>query len=191
MNGMGFGDLVTYEPLCRFPFAIENGMGDYSLSVCFFEAALAFVIGLVLLIAYHKCRKSGTLAGIGLTLLCVTQIMPESLRLDDVLFLFIFARVSQLGYAVILFGTLIAFLIRGGRRGLSGKTIFLEILLLLIGIGVCVGAEFALDKTNLSHMLVYGVMIAALIAMGVLVLRRIVKEDKLTEEKIKEEKADA
>lgn len=178
MNNMGFGDLLTNEAFYRFPFAIENGMGDYSLSVCFIEAVLAALVGLALLIFYHKCNKSGTLAGIGLALLCVTQVMPESLRLDDVLFLFIFARVTQMGYAALLFGTLIAFLIRGKRRGLSGKTIALEILILLLGIGVCVGAEFALDKTNWPNIAIYAVMIAVLLVMGFITVRRGIKEDR-------------
>ena len=178
MIGLGHGDIIDYEPLCRFPFAIENGMGEYALSVCFFEAALALLIALILLIAGFRCRKEGTLCGIALTLLCVSQILPESLQRVDVLYLFIFARVSQMGYAVILFGTLLAFLIRGIRRGLSWKTAVVELLLLLLGIGICGGAEFALDKTNISNWIVYGGMLAALFGMAVLVLRRIIKEDR-------------
>ena len=178
LGGTGFGDLITNPELCRFPFAIENGWGDYALSVCFIEAVLAAVIALTMLIVGHFCRKKGTLAGITLALLCVSQIMPDSLRQDDVLFLFIFARVSQMGYGMILMGVLIAGLIRGGKRGLSGKTIALEIFLLLLGIGVIIGAEFALDKTNWSDTAVYAGMIAALLFMGVLVIRRLAKEDR-------------
>ena len=178
LSGMGYGDLITDERLCRFPFAIENGWGDYALSVCFIEAALAALIALVMLIAGHFCKKKGTLAGVTLALLCVSQIMPDSLRQDDVLFLFIFARVSQMGYGVLLMGVLIAGLIRGGKRGLSGKTIVLEIFLLLLGVGVIIGAEFALDKTNWPDKWVYCGMIAALLFMGVLVVRRLAKEDR-------------
>ena len=178
LSGKGYGDLITDPAFCRFPFAIENAWGDYALSVCFIEAALAALIALVMLIAGHFCRKKGTLAGITLALLCVSQILPTSLRQDDVLFLFIFARVSQMGYGVILMGVLIAGLIRGGKRGLSGKTIVLEIFLLLLGVGVIVGAEFALDKTNWPDKWVYCGMIAALLFMGILVVRRLAKEDR-------------
>ncbi len=178
--GTGYGDLITEESLCRFPFAIENAWGDYALSVCFIEAVLAALIALAMLIAGRFCRKKGTLAGVALALLCVSQIMPDSLRQDDVLFLFIFARVSQIGYGVILMGVLIAGLIRGGRRGLSGKTITLEIFLLLLAMGVIVGAEFALDKTNWPDTAVYAGMIAALLFMGILVVRRLAKEDRFS-----------
>ncbi len=178
LSGMGYGDLMTNESLRRFPFAIENSWGDYALSVCFIEAVLAALIALAMLIAGRFCRKKGTLAGVALALLCVSQIMPDSLRQDDVLFLFIFARVSQMGYGVILMGVLVAGLIRGGKRGLSGKTIVLEIFLLLLGIGVVIGAEFALDKTNWPDLWVYCGMIAALLFMGILVVRRLAKEDR-------------
>lgn len=178
LSGMGFGDLITIGELRRFPFAIDNGWGEYALSVCFIEAVLAALIALAMLIAGHFCRKKGTLAGITLALLCVSQIMPDSLRQDDVLFLFIFARVSQIGYGVLLLGVQIAGLIRGGKRGLSGKIIALEIFLLLLGMGVIAGAEFALDKTNWPDQWIYCGMIAVLLFMGILVVRRLVKEDR-------------
>lgn len=178
LSGMGFGDVIENEAFCRFPFAIENSWGDYCLSVCFIEAVLAALLALIMLIAGRFCRKKGTVGGIALALLCVSQIMPESLRHDDVLMMFIFARVSQMGYAVLLAGTLAAGLIRGGRRGLNGKTIALEIILLLLGVGVLIGAEFALDKTNWPDEAVYAGMIATLLALGFLVVRRLAKEDR-------------
>ncbi len=178
MNGSGFGDLITNEAFCRFPFAIENGFGDFSLSVSFIEAVLAALIGLFMLVFDRFCKRKGTLAGVSMALLCVSQIMPESLRLDDMLFLFIFARVTQMGYGVLLLSTLVAGLIRGRKRGLSGKSIALEIFLLLLGVGVVIGAEFALDKTNWPHNAVYAGMIAALLGMGILVVHRLAKEDR-------------
>ena len=178
LSGMGFGDVIENEAFCRFPFAIENSWGDYCLSVCFIEAVLAALLALTMLIAGRFCRKKGTVGGIALALLCVSQIMPESLRHDDVLMMFIFARVSQMGYAVLLAGTLAAGLIRGGRRGLNGKTVALEIILLLLGVGILIGAEFALDKTNWPDEAVYAGMIATLLALGFLVVRRLAKEDR-------------
>ena len=179
LGGTGFGDTLTNEAFCRVPFAIENSWGAHLLSVCFIEAVLAALITLALLIAGRFCRKKGTLGGIALALLCVSQIMPDSLRHDDALFLFTFARVSQMGYGVLLLGVLVGGLIRGGKRGLGAKTIVLEIILLLLGVGVLVGAEFALDKTNWPDEAVYAGMIAALLCMGFLVVRRLVKEDRV------------
>ena len=52
-------------------------------------------------------------------------------------------------------------------------------MLLLLGVGVCIGAEFALDKTNLPNTLVYAVMLAALLGMGFLTVHRVMKEAKI------------
>jgi hypothetical protein len=55
----------------------------------------------------------------------------------------------------------------------------LEIVLLLLGLGILIGAEFALDKTNWPDAAVYAGMIATLLALGFLVVRRLVKEDRV------------
>lgn len=179
LAGQGYGDLLLSPAFCFFPLALLNDMGDYSLSVCFIEAVLALLLWAALLIARKRARKSGSLALYALTLLCACQVMPESLRRDDVLFLFIFARVTQIGYAVLLCGALAFALFRGARRGLGWKQIVLEGGMMLAGVALCIGAEFALDKTNLPDILVYAVMIAALLAMAFLTCRRIYKEDSL------------
>jgi hypothetical protein len=48
---------------------------------------------------------------------------------------------------------------------------------------VCIGAEFALDKTNWPNLAVYAAMIAALLVMGIMTVRRGILEDKAREEK--------
>ena len=173
LTGHGYGIYLYDSPLAAFPFALETYMEEYALAVCFLEAVLALLLIISLLWIKKKCGKSGTLFLCALTLFCASQIMPESLRHDDVLFIFTFARVTQIAYALMLGGALIAALIPAGKKGLSKKTAVIEFLLLLFGAGICIGAEFALDKTNLSHVLIYAVMIAALAFMAGLVLRTI------------------
>ena len=173
LAGHGYGIYLYDSPLAAFPFALETYMEEYALAVCFLEAVLALLLIISLLWIKKKCGKSGTLFLCALTLFCASQIMPESLRHDDVLFIFTFARVTQIAYALMLGGALIAALIPAGKKGLSKKTAVIEFLLLLFGAGICIGAEFALDKTNLSHVLIYAVMIAALAFMAGLVLRTI------------------
>ena len=173
LAGHGYGIYLYDSPLAAFPFALETYMEEYALAVCFLEAALAQLLIAAMLGLKKKCGKSGTLFLCALTLFCASQIMPESLRHDDVLFIFIFARVTQIAYALMLAGALIAALIPAVKKGLPKKNAVIEFLLLLLGAGVCIGAEFALDKTNLSHVLVYAGMIAALIFMAALILRAI------------------
>ena len=170
LSGQGYGPLVESRLLCWPPLSIDSGWGDWSLSVCFIEGLLA----LAALAAVWKLphRKAGTRALLALALLCATQIIPEIPRQDNVLLMFIFAPVTQMGYAVLLFGCLLAAL-----RSFPRKTRVLEAGLLLLGIALVGGGEFALDKSEWSHALLYAGMIAVMAAMLALVLRRILAAD--------------
>lgn len=177
MSGQGYGDLLMEPALCFFPLALVNDMGDYSLSVCFIEAVLAALVLLCVFLLQKKVRRDGTLAQYALVLLCLSQILPESLRRDDVLYVFIFARVTHLGLAFAIGLTLIRLLVQGARTGLDTKSIVVDAVGLAVGIGLCIAAIFALDKTNLPSLLVYAVMVLSLLELGYVVCRRIHKED--------------
>ncbi len=177
LSGQGYGDLVESPALTFYPLALQNEWGEWSLAICTIEGILALILFFVLLYLSKKVRRPGTLSLYFLVLFCASQIMPQSLRSDDVLFIFIFARVTQLGYMVLLCSALVAAWMRAVRRmgvtpGLAG-----EWLLVLLGVGICIGAEFALDKTNLPDTLVYAVMVATLASMAALGCLRIKKED--------------
>lgn len=173
LAGRGYGVFLYDSPFAAFPFALETYMEEYAVAVCFLEALLALILMAALVFLKKKCEKSCQLFLCALALFCASQIMPESLRHDDVLFIFVFARVTQIFYALMLAGALIAAL----WKRVSPKKAALEFLLLLLCAGVCIGAEFALDKTNLSHILIYAVMIAALAAMAALIIRAIFRKD--------------
>ena len=177
LAGHGYGLFLYDSPLAAFPFALETYMEEYAVAVCFLEALLALILMAALVFLKQKCERSGQLFLSALALFCASQIMPESLRHDDVLFIFIFARVTQIFYALMLAGAMVAALIPAVKKGLPKKTAVIEFLFLLLGAGVCIGAEFALDKTNLSHVLIYAVMIAALAFMAALVLHAVFRKD--------------
>lgn len=177
LSGQGYGDLLMNEALCFFPIALVNDMGDYSLSVCFIEAVLAAVVLAAVCLLQKKVKRPGTLAQYALVLLCLSQILPESLRRDNVLYVFIFARVTHLGLAFALGLTLIRLLVQGAKNGLDMKSIVLDSLGLAAGIGLCIATIFALDKTNLPKLLVYAVMVVSLLELGFVICRRIHKED--------------
>ena len=172
LAGHGYGVFLYDSPLAAFPFALETYMEEYAVAVCFLEALLALILMAALVFLKQKCKRSGQLFLSALALFCASQIMPESLRHDDVLFIFIFARVTQIFYALMLAGALIAAL----WKRVPPKKAALEFLLLLLGAGVCIGAEFALDKTNLSHGLIYAVMIVTLAGMAALILRAVFRK---------------
>ena len=102
----------------------------------------------VLILPYGFCS---------ILLLCgAGGILLESLRYDHFLE-FSFVRLEQVAYGLILvFG--VARAIRSRKRGPAWPAIALT----AAAIGVSAGVEFALDRTSISHPLLYAVMIAAL-----------------------------
>ena len=156
-----------------------QGLGDFmEMEVCvsFIEAALTAIVLAIVPYLRGKSRKEGTLFQYALTLWCLVQILPESLRLDDSLSVFVFARVTHLGLAVTLGVTLLRLLI-AGRKHLSAKEITLDVIGLAAGLGLAIGTIFALDKSNLPKLLVYAVMVLSFVLLGYVICRRIHKED--------------
>ena len=161
LTGQGYGDLMEME-----------------VCVCWLEAALTVLLLAVCILFLHKkCRRPGTYFQYALVLWCLTQILPESLRCDEALFVLVFARVTHLGLAVTLGVTLLRLLV-AGRSQLTAKAVVLDIIGLAAGLGLAIGSIFALDKTNWPKPLVYLLMIAALIELGVVICRRIRLEDR-------------
>lgn len=166
--------------LYAFARAVEplSGQGNGSLMgmdlcVSWVEAVLTLALMALVPTLRKKSRKPGTLAQYVIILWCLTQIFPESLRCDAALYVFVFARVTHLGLAFTLGLTLIRLLAVEGKRGLPCKDIVLDVVGLAAGIGVCIATLFALDKTNLPKLFVYGVMLLSLAELGFVILRRI------------------
>ena len=159
LTGQGYGDLM-----------------EIPVDVCWLEAALTLLLIVCLPLIAKKCKRPGTLFQYALTLWCLAQILPESLRLDDSLSVFVFARVTHLGLAVTLGLTLIRLLVKNGKQ-IGAKGVALDVIGLAAGLGLAIGAIFALDKTNWPKLLVYAMMVAALVWLGYVICRRIHKED--------------
>lgn len=166
--------LFAFKPIAQYNEMLE----EWVLSVYMVEAILALFILIVLFLLRHSFKKDGTLALLAALLFSVTQILPEQFRQGDVLKIFVFARVTHIGLAVLLLCSLLLPLLRGKRRGLKTAVIIRELLLMLLGIALCIGAIFALDKTNLPKLVVYGALVVSLLGMFVLTFRRIIAEDK-------------
>ena len=178
LSGQGFGEWVENEALWFQPLCITNEWGDWMLSVCFIEGLLTFILAIVLFIFRSRTKCPGTLTRYALFLFCASQVLPQCLRCDSVLFVFIFARVNHIILALALFFVHLTTLLKGKKQGLPGKTVTLEALAMAFGEVLCIGTIFALDKTNLPDILVYIVMVLTLVCMCILACRRIHKEDK-------------
>ena len=171
LSGQGYGPLVESPLLCWTPLSIDSGWDSWSLSVCFIEGLL--LLAVVLTVWKLPCRKDGTRALYVLALMAGTQIIPETFRQDNVLLIFIFASVTQIGYAVLLFSALAVSL-----RGMGRKAAASEIPLYLLGVALLIGIEFALDKTEWSPLLLYIGMFLILGGMTAMTVRRIRRHDK-------------
>lgn len=159
LTGQGYGDLM-----------------EIPVDVCWLEAALTLLLIVCLPLIAKKCKRPGTLFQYALTLWAALQILPEALRCDQALFVFVFARVTHLGLAVTLGVTLLRLLI-AGRKHIPAKAIVLDVAALAIGLGLCIATIFALDKTNLPKLLVYAAMLLSLAGLAFVICRRIRKED--------------
>lgn len=177
LSGQGYGDLMGSPVLSFYPLALENEWGEWLLAVCTIEGILALALFFLLLHIGRNTKRSGTLSLYFLVLFCASQIMPQSLRSDDVLFIFIFARVTQIGYMALLCGAAAVASARTAKREGVTSGVVREWLLLALGVCICIGAEFALDKTNIPDPLIYTVMVLTLAGMAILVSLRIKKED--------------
>lgn len=150
---------------------------DTEVSVSAIELVLTALVLVSVILLGKKVRRPGTLAQYALVLWCLVQILPESLRCDEALFVLVFARVTHLGLAFTIGLTLIRLLVQEGKLGLDTKSIILDLVGLAFGIGLCIATIFALDKTNLPQLLVYGVMILSLVELGVVLCHRIHQAD--------------
>lgn len=158
-----------------------QGYGDFigsDVCVCWLEAGLTALLLAAVPFLRRRARRPGTLAQTVLTLWCLIQILPESLRCDETLYVLVFARVTHLGLALTLGIVLIRLLVQGARRGLSGKAILVDAIAFAAGVGLCIATIFALDKTNLPKLLVYAGMLLSIVELGFVICRRISQEDR-------------
>lgn len=157
LTGEGVGAWVESEALMRFPLAVQNEFGEWQLAVFVLEAAAALLMALcVLRIPIGGGERITT----ALLLYACCQVVLESLRMDACLKVG-FVRVNQVISAVVILAVATLRARRAGGRSL--------VIHRAAGLGVCAalvgGIEWALDKTPVSNVLLYGVMIAACAAM--------------------------
>lgn len=168
-NGEGIG-MEVYAPLFqRFPFAVYDA--DWEIwfwAIFVLEGIAALVIFITLMVS--KSNVPGYKAKLFLILYCSSQILLESLRRDQFL-RWLFVRVSQLTAVLVLGGLLFAALYRWvktpAEQRMSGKQLILNWVLFLVSVGICIGMEFAVDKSAyLPVWLCYTVMAVCCVVFG-------------------------
>ena len=154
----GVGELP--EGVESLPFPLGIGI-DFSGDRSYLEPYLAVfmlsgITALILAVIAFFRRNSADNLVRTLFWICLCQIFSESLRSSSIAWLFV--RAEQLICFLFCEGVL---LIRSiGRRPAKGW--FLPALLGLLVCAALVGIEFALDKSGLSRLMLYSVMILTL-----------------------------
>lgn len=164
----GVGLYVDNEALWRFPFAVQNPYGEYVMPVFVYEAAVALLLCAGLLLWMRRAGRRRGDAALTAMLLCgLSQVLLESLRADDFL-RFGFVRVNQL-WGVLLAGVPLIYWLLSAQP--TRLRVAANVAAFAVCVGVLIAVEFGLDKSQINNGILYGVMAAALAAIGVLALR--------------------
>lgn len=161
--GEGVGTWIENPLLMRIPFAVCNEYEEWQLAV-FLWAALAALILMACMLRVQAGTGERVLSALLLYACC--QVVLESLRMDSCLKMG-FVRVSQVLSALVILGVTA---IRAYRSG--AKTMLLRRCALVVLLAALVGGiEWALDKTVVSNILLYALMIAACACLAINGLR--------------------
>ena len=172
--GEGLGAWIENPALMRFPIAVSNGYGEWQLAVFLFEAAYALL--LIAPVLRAQAGQGKRLAA-ALVLYGCGQIVFESLRMDSCLRIG-FVRVSQVLSALAVLGvTAWQHHLRGGKSAAIRRCVLPLVCIALVG-----GIEWALDKTQVSNILLYAVMAALCAVMAVNALGGILKNREIRKE---------
>ncbi len=147
--------------------------GDNYLATYYYCAAAAVVLFLALVFMLSRPGRQDGDVWILFMMLCgAGGILLESLRYDNFMEIS-FVRLQQVAAAILLVWGVIA---AGRRNGGNRRNLFRAALISLpVTIGVSIGIEFALDKTTISHVLLYALM-AALLAVPVILGIKLLRE---------------
>ena len=163
LAGQGFGR-EALPALSFFPFALVNEYGEWRYAIFLLEALGALVI--LLLVSKARGGQPGDRARLALALYCAFQLLFESLRQDEVL-TWGFVKASQLFSALsLLFLMVSGLFIR--RKNTWRAPAHLALALLFLLILLVAGLEYAIDKTGISLGLIYALMAAASLGLGLL-----------------------
>lgn len=174
-SDFGWGLAMENTALQVFPLAVQDMFGQWHWAVYMLEAA--FALSLCLLTAKVRRGMPGDRFLTALLWWSASQILCESLRAETIRWGFV--RVQQLQCAVFMLAVLITFTVRAVRRG-EKKRLSAAWAAFVLGVGVVVLMEYAIDKWDLAIALCYAIMTAALLVMAAVIGRvrpRLLPED--------------
>ena len=179
-TSQGLGYYVDNAAFQFFPFAVADVYGYWNAPVFFYEALAALLITFICARALLRA-KPGKPAVLFVTLLSLSQILLDSWRHDGYI-RFGFVHFNQLAAVTALGILLLLSVIRQVKQSGWNAWQIIRSTAFAPLVGVLIWVEFALDKSDIHNIILYGIMAAALIAMGFAVLversKRTVTTDK-------------
>lgn len=156
----GQGSYVEDPSLQFFPLSVVNSWGEWYFAVFMLEAL--FALATLVYVLRKRRTEPGALWRTSLTIILGSQIICESLRADTLRWGFV--RVHQLFCALGLAALLLHYLRLARRAGRSMGSLLYLPALLMAGIAIIIGIEFALDKLQeMPNPLLYAIMAGTII----------------------------
>lgn len=146
-----------------FPLAVVNQYGEWYAAVFMLEGMIALVIFRML--KNRRFPKKIHACDAALLLFALSQIFCESLRKDSIRWGFV--RVQQISCVAIVLWIAAKNAVKLRNHGTPVWRLLEQTGIFLACIALCIGVEFALDKTDIPSYISYSVMAAALFGMGV------------------------
>ena len=163
------GELPEGSPFAFFPFALRipvQGSSDYwAWAVCVLSAVFALLWAGFAFLRLRGSSRPGYVFSLSLFFLALPQILCESMRRRGMFWLFI--HTEQLLCGILLAAVLLVWVLKSGKS-LPFPRRWAPMAVLLLGIGLLVGVEFAIDGKlfDLPVYVCYLIMCAVLIAVG-------------------------
>lgn len=155
--------------LLQHTFLVVESGYSLRLATYLIESFLAVALCLVLLRDGARPRRAGDTFLVFLLLFGATQVLMESLRYDQHMTVKAFVKLQQIIAMMLLGAGVILLAVRGWQTKRRLAAAALASIPAAVGLGVAI--EFMIDRTQISHYLLYAVFLAALSVPVILGLR--------------------
>lgn len=170
-TSQGIGLPVDTPALQWLPLAIQDSYGEWVMPVFLWEGIAALAVAWLAAKALHKPhRQPMDAASVWFLGVGVSQVLLESLRTDDILRMNL-VKASQLFAMACVLAVAIRWVVQYCRAGKPFRNVAGRCAGLLVGVVLCVGIEFALDKASIPNNILYLIMALTLTGMVVLILQ--------------------
>ena len=175
IDGFGWSRGIKSEFLHQPWLAVVDDYGSWYLMTWRLEIAIAAILLVILLIDVLKPHKAGHTFLKFMMLFGATQIIMESMRYDQHMTVRSFVRMEQIFSMVLLGVAVIILAVRqwNRHRGLA----LAGLISIPVVTAAAVAIEFAIDRTDISRLLLYAVFII-LVAVPAALGFRLLKEDR-------------